>query len=78
MVPPCCVVPACSAVPSSGLFCAAVCRPQALTWIKEKYYHYNLWTGLYMLDPWEKKLFSTCRCVRVRLRRALVSAQHPC
>ena len=30
-----------------------------LTWIKEKYYHYNLWTGLYMLDPWEKTLFST-------------------
>lgn len=28
-------------------------------WIKEKYYHYNLWTGLYMLDAWEKTLFNS-------------------
>lgn len=29
-----------------------------LGWIQTKYYHYNLWTGLYMLEPWEKALFS--------------------
>jgi hypothetical protein len=27
-------------------------------WIRLKYYHYSLWTGLYMLDGWEKLLFS--------------------
>ena len=25
----------------------------------QKYFHYNLATGLYMLEPWEKALFNT-------------------
>ena len=28
-------------------------------WIRLKYYHYSLWTGIYMLDKWERVLFST-------------------
>ena len=27
-------------------------------WISHKIYLYELWTGLYMLDPWEKALFN--------------------
>ena len=27
-------------------------------WIRLKYYHYSLWTGIYMLDSWERALFS--------------------
>jgi hypothetical protein len=33
-------------------------------WVRLKYYQYELTTALYMLEPWEKTLFSTrpCRC----------------
>ena len=27
-------------------------------WIKQKYYEYELYSGLYMLDTWEKLVFS--------------------
>ena len=29
-----------------------------MQWLGRKYYHYNLWTGLYMLDWWERLLYS--------------------
>eukprot|EP00591_Stephanopyxis_turris_P004580 CAMPEP_0195527786 /NCGR_PEP_ID=MMETSP0794_2-20130614/29701_1 /TAXON_ID=515487 /ORGANISM="Stephanopyxis turris, Strain CCMP 815" /LENGTH=82 /DNA_ID=CAMNT_0040658781 /DNA_START=83 /DNA_END=331 /DNA_ORIENTATION=+ len=28
-------------------------------WIRLKYYHYSLWTGIYMLDKWERVLFNS-------------------
>jgi hypothetical protein len=31
-----------------------------MEWLRLKWYQYELWTGLYMLDKWEKTLFSTC------------------
>ena len=30
-------------------------------WLSRQHYRYNLWTGLYMLDPWERALYSTFR-----------------
>lgn len=34
-------------------------RGQLSHWL----YLYNLWTGLYMLDLWEQRVFSACRGV---------------
>jgi len=28
------------------------------SWIQLKYYQYKLNTGIYMLEPWERKIFS--------------------
>ncbi|KAI3632630.1 hypothetical protein MIR68_009736 [Amoeboaphelidium protococcarum] len=28
-------------------------------WLKTKYYQYELWTALYMLEPWEKAIFNS-------------------
>jgi hypothetical protein len=33
-------------------------------WISLKYYHYNLWTGLYMLDWWERAIFNIAGAFR--------------
>ena len=30
-----------------------------LSFLQHKIYVYELWTGLYMLEPWEKTLFNT-------------------
>jgi hypothetical protein len=30
-----------------------------LNFLQRKIYVYELWTGLYMLDPWEKGVFNT-------------------
>jgi hypothetical protein len=33
-------------------------KPGFRAWAAHKWYLYELWTGLYMLDPWEKAFFS--------------------
>ena len=34
-----------------------------LSFLQHKIYVYELWTGLYMLEPWEKTLFNTAVAV---------------
>lgn len=45
-------------------------RPPALTTAAHAWYLYELWTGLYMLDPVEKLAFSASRAERGALGRA--------
>ncbi len=54
-------------------------------WLRLKYYHYSLWSGIYMLEKWERALFSTCAaycrtraCCRVCCRSALVVCVRVC
>ena len=35
------------------------CPRRQLNFLQRKIYVYELWTGLYMLDPWEKGFFNT-------------------
>lgn len=35
-------------------------KVERMSWLAHKWYLYELWTGLYMLDPWEKFFFSAC------------------
>ena len=46
---------------STRLLPSARYRPRAMVfqWLSRQHYRYNLWTGLYMLDPWERALYST-------------------
>lgn len=31
-----------------------------MNFVGQRIFEYNLWTGLYMLDPWERYIFSAC------------------